>query len=280
MQNHTRHDDGPRNRREAKAKAPPVVQPPKHTKNRLGPRKHRPTQAPSQAGEPSDVTETAERSSGAQDTGLHCRSTSTQVGGAHVMQYSAGEPPAQNHPHPPLLAAHRNLKTQLGRRPQKEERESGDSWSCASRQPPPPSAPPPRPYPSPRPAVARLLPPPFAASQLEVRPGPGPSLALYLTRCLCLACSDVSTSGWRCASAAVPDPVSSEEPTSASASYTVVVTDKPDTPADDKVEVVSAAPSGSAEAPVAELVSSEASPSPSPDDGGLDEILSKVSPCC
>lgn len=78
----------------------------------------------------------------------------------------------------------------------------------------------------------------------------------------------------------MPDPVSSEEPASASASYTVVVTDKPDTPADDKVEVVSAAPSGSAEAPVAELVSSEASPSPSPDDGGLDEILSKVSPCC
>ena len=74
----------------------------------------------------------------------------------------------------------------------------------------------------------------------------------------------------------MPDPVSSEEP--ASASYTVVVTDKPDTPADDKVEEVSAAPSGSAEAPVAELVSSEASPSP--DGGGLDEILSKVSPCC
>ncbi|KAG0534988.1 hypothetical protein BDA96_04G327100 [Sorghum bicolor] len=83
----------------------------------------------------------------------------------------------------------------------------------------------------------------------------------------------IPTRGWRCAaSAAVPDPVPSEEP--ASASYTVVVTDKPDTPADDKVEEVSAAPSGSAEAPVAELVSSEASPSP--DGGGLDEILSKL----
>ncbi|TKW41702.1 hypothetical protein SEVIR_1G334632v4 [Setaria viridis] len=79
--------------------------------------------------------------------------------------------------------------------------------------------------------------------------------------------------GWRCATAAVPDPVPSEEP--ASASSTVVVTDKPDSPADDKVEEVSAASSGPAEAPVAaEVVSSE--PSPSPDDGGLDEILSKL----
>lgn len=74
----------------------------------------------------------------------------------------------------------------------------------------------------------------------------------------------------------MPGPVPSEEP--ASASYAVVVTDKPDTPADDKAEEVSAAPSGSAEAPMAELVPSEASPSP--DDGGLDEILSKVSPPC
>ncbi|CAL5054435.1 unnamed protein product [Urochloa decumbens] len=81
---------------------------------------------------------------------------------------------------------------------------------------------------------------------------------------------------WRCATAAVPDPVPSEEPASASASATVVVTDKPDSPADEKVEEVSAASSGSVEAPVAELVSSEASPSPSPDDGGLDEILSKL----
>ncbi|CAN6274354.1 unnamed protein product [Urochloa humidicola] len=80
--------------------------------------------------------------------------------------------------------------------------------------------------------------------------------------------------GWRCATAAVPDPVPSEEP--ASASSTVVVTDKPDSPADEKVEEVTAS-SGSVEAPVADLVSSEASPSPSPDDGGLDEILSKDS---
>nr|CAB3448040.1 unnamed protein product [Digitaria exilis] len=108
--------------------------------------------------------------------------------------------------------------------------------------------------------------------------------------------------GWRCSSAAVPDPVPSEEP--AFASSTVVVTDKPDSPADEeveevsveeisaapsgseeapvavaeaeKVEEVSATPSGSAEAPVAvaEVVSSE--PSPSPDDLGLDDILSKL----
>ena len=87
-------------------------------------------------------------------------------------------------------------------------------------------------------------------------------------------------SGWRCASAAVPDPVPSEEPASVS-STTVVVPNKPDSPADEKVEEVSAASSGSAEAPVAELVSSEASPSP--DDINLDEILSKVSlpfRCC
>jgi len=78
----------------------------------------------------------------------------------------------------------------------------------------------------------------------------------------------------------VPDPVPSEEPASAS-STAVVVTDKPDSPADEKVEEVSAASSGSAEAPVGELVSSEASPSP--DDINLDEILSKVSlpfRCC
>jgi len=71
----------------------------------------------------------------------------------------------------------------------------------------------------------------------------------------------------------VPDPVPSEEPASAS-STAVVVTDKPDSPADEKVEEVSAASSGSAEAPVGELVSSEASPSP--DDINLDEILSKL----
>nr|CAB3451153.1 unnamed protein product [Digitaria exilis] len=103
--------------------------------------------------------------------------------------------------------------------------------------------------------------------------------------------------GWRCASAAVPDPVPSEEP--AFASSTVVVTDKPDSPADEEVEEVSAAPSGSEEAPVAvaevekveevsaapsgsaeatvavaEVVSSETSPSS--DDLGLDDILSKL----
>jgi hypothetical protein len=77
----------------------------------------------------------------------------------------------------------------------------------------------------------------------------------------------------------VPDPVPSEEPASTSSTVVAVaVADKPDTPAEDKVEEVSAVPSGPAEAPAAaaELVSSE--PSPSTDDGGLDEILSKVSP--
>ncbi|KXG31149.1 hypothetical protein SORBI_3004G305800 [Sorghum bicolor] len=104
-------------------------------------------------------------------------------------------------------------------------------------------------------------------------PWPHPSRSVSDTLSFVLLALMCFASGWRCAaSAAVPDPVPSEEP--ASASYTVVVTDKPDTPADDKVEEVSAAPSGSAEAPVAELVSSEASPSP--DGGGLDEILSKL----
>ncbi|XP_062220371.1 protein CURVATURE THYLAKOID 1D, chloroplastic-like [Phragmites australis] len=76
--------------------------------------------------------------------------------------------------------------------------------------------------------------------------------------------------GWRCASAAVPDPVPSEEP--ASASSTVVVTDKPDSPADEKGGDVSAASSGSVESAVAAPVSSGASE----EDGGLDDILSKL----
>ncbi|CAN6239353.1 unnamed protein product [Urochloa humidicola] len=106
-----------------------------------------------------------------------------------------------------------------------------------------------------------------AAAFAPLRCGACPATALPLRRRL-------PARGWRCATAAVPDPVPSEEPASASASATVVVTDKPDSPADEKVEEVSAASSGPAEAPVAELASSE--PSPSPDDGGLDEILSKL----
>ncbi|KAG2661724.1 protein CURVATURE THYLAKOID 1A, chloroplastic-like isoform X2 [Panicum virgatum] len=105
-----------------------------------------------------------------------------------------------------------------------------------------------------------------AAPFAPLRSGACPVTAVPLRRRL-------QARGWRCASAAVPDPVPSEEPASAS-STTVVVTNKPDSPADEKVEEVSAASSGSAEAPVAELVSSEASPSP--DDINLDEILSKL----
>ncbi|XP_062221933.1 protein CURVATURE THYLAKOID 1D, chloroplastic-like [Phragmites australis] len=75
--------------------------------------------------------------------------------------------------------------------------------------------------------------------------------------------------GWRCASTAVPDPVPSEEP----ASTTVVVTDKPDSPADEKGEEVGAASSGgSVEAAVAAPVSSGVFE----EGGGLDDILSKL----
>ncbi|PVH67001.1 hypothetical protein PAHAL_1G406000 [Panicum hallii] len=161
----------------------------------------------------------------------------------------------QQHHHRPLilLAAHRNLKTQPGRPPQKvrrgEEKENprnrGESMElCVSTA-----------------ASARATTAPFA----PLRSGACPVTAVQLRRRL-------QAPGWRCASAAVPDPVPSEEP--ASASSTVVVTDKPDSPADEKVEEVGAASSGSAEAPVAELVSSEASPSP--DDVNLDDILSKL----
>lgn len=198
-----------------------------------------------------------------------------QTAQSSAVEYSASEPPAPSSSVSRLTEIPQNPTRPASRCPQKEEsRESGRSWSSASL-PPPPSAPPPRPYPSHRPGEARLLPPPSrstAESQLEVRPGQ-PSLLFFTRR---LACSDAFASGWCCASAAVPDPAPSEE--LASASYTVVVADKPDSPADDKVDEVSAAPSGSAEAPMAELVPSEASPSP--DDGGLDEILSKVSPPC
>jgi hypothetical protein len=104
----------------------------------------------------------------------------------------------------------------------------------------------------------------------------------------------VPASGWRTASAAVPDPVPSEEPAASSFSTVVVtdkpcsaadekgagessassasVTDKPDSPADEKVADESSVSSASVDATVAAPASVE--------DGGLDDILSKVSPCC
>ncbi|KAG8072471.1 hypothetical protein GUJ93_ZPchr0006g42042 [Zizania palustris] len=74
--------------------------------------------------------------------------------------------------------------------------------------------------------------------------------------------------GWRRASSAVPDPVPSEEP--ASASTVVVVTEeKPDSPAEEKSEEVAEVSSGSSlEAAVAAPATEE--------DGGVDDILSKL----
>ncbi|KAL6635171.1 hypothetical protein ACP70R_027842 [Stipagrostis hirtigluma subsp. patula] len=78
--------------------------------------------------------------------------------------------------------------------------------------------------------------------------------------------------GWRCASAAVPDPMPSEEPATVSTSSTVVVTDKPDSPPDETSGEVSPASSGSVEAAVAAPVPSEESG----DAGGFNDILSKL----
>jgi hypothetical protein len=99
----------------------------------------------------------------------------------------------------------------------------------------------------------------------------------------------VPASGWRTASAAVPDPVPSEEPAASSFS-TVVVTDKPNSAADEKGAEESPASSASvtdkpdspADEKVAEesLVSSASVDATVAEDGGLDDILSKVSPCC
>ncbi|WVZ73548.1 hypothetical protein U9M48_021840 [Paspalum notatum var. saurae] len=158
----------------------------------------------------------------------------------------ATRPAIQHHPKP----------NQGGLPPQKEPRErqrTGESMElCVS--------------------TAAAVPLSFA----PLRRGASASTAVPLRRRL-------PTRGWRCASAAVPDPVPSEEPASAYTT-TVVVTDKPDSPADadDKVvEEVCPEPSGSVsvEEPVAELVSSEASPSPSPspDDAGLDDIADILS---
>ncbi|CAN6233357.1 unnamed protein product, partial [Urochloa humidicola] len=171
--------------------------------------------------------------------------------GAHTSSASvrgATNPAQHHHPHPPR--AHRILRnptrsasTERGEEEKKPKKRGESMELCVSIT-----------------ASARAAAAPF-------RCGACPVTAVPLRRRL-------PARGWRYATAAVPDPVPSEEP--ASASSTVVVTDKPESPADEKVEEVSAASSGSVEAPVAELVSSEASPSPSPDDGGLDEILSKL----
>ncbi|OEL27297.1 hypothetical protein BAE44_0011681 [Dichanthelium oligosanthes] len=182
---------------------------------------------------------------------MYTSSTRAQGRTRHSVQRQGATSPAS-----PLilLPAHRNLKTQPGGRPpQKEERRGEEKKTqkkresmelCVSTT-----------------ASARATAAPFA----PLRRGACSVTAVPLRRRL-------PARGWRCASAAVPEPLPSEEP--ASASSTVVVTDKPDAPADEKAEEVSAASSVSAEVTVAELVSSEASPSP--DDGGLDDILSKL----
>ncbi|KAL5213234.1 hypothetical protein ABZP36_024081 [Zizania latifolia] len=75
--------------------------------------------------------------------------------------------------------------------------------------------------------------------------------------------------GWRRASSAVPDPMPSEEPASASASTVVVTEEKPDSPAEEKSgEVAEVSSGGSLEATVAAPATEE--------DGGVDDILSKL----
>ncbi|KAL6635170.1 hypothetical protein ACP70R_027841 [Stipagrostis hirtigluma subsp. patula] len=75
---------------------------------------------------------------------------------------------------------------------------------------------------------------------------------------------------WRCASAAVPDPAQTKEP--ATASSTVVVTDKPHSPADENGWGVDPASSGYVEAAVPAKVSSGVSW----DFGGWDDIVRKL----
>lgn len=125
-----------------------------------------------------------------------------------------------------------------------------------------------------------------AVSRLEVPRSPCISRSKSLPHNAALTCFGVSAfSGWRIASAAVPDPVPSEEP--ATASSTVVVTDKPDSPADEKVTEESspadekvAEESSASSASVEATVVAPASSGASEEDGGLDDLLSKVSPCC
>ncbi|RCV08453.1 hypothetical protein SETIT_1G327800v2 [Setaria italica] len=255
-----------RSKRGAKTKAPPAhLSSNQSSHEESGPRDH--STGPARRGaishEPSHVTEAAERagrrSSASSDTGARGRTRhSSTAAGSHQPSITSHPPRGSQKPQNPP-----------GRPPRKEERRGkpkrrGErAWRSAS-PPPPPPAPPPRPS-----AAARVPSPPSrsaAASQLEVSASYPPTLSLCTSRSLSYSLSHSAVfffaAGWRCATAAVPDPVPSEEP--ASASSTVVVTDKP-IHCDDKVE----------EAPVAaEVVSSE--PSPSPDDGGLDEILSKL----
>ncbi|KAF0933102.1 hypothetical protein E2562_013840 [Oryza meyeriana var. granulata] len=91
---------------------------------------------------------------------------------------------------------------------------------------------------------------------------------------LCCSSSRLPARGWQCASAAVPDPVPSEEPASSASASTVVVTeDKPDSPGDEKSEEVTVVSNGgSLENAAAAPVSS----GPAEEDGGLDDILSKL----
>uniref|UniRef100_A0A0D9VLB2 Cyanobacterial aminoacyl-tRNA synthetase CAAD domain-containing protein n=1 Tax=Leersia perrieri TaxID=77586 RepID=A0A0D9VLB2_9ORYZ len=101
----------------------------------------------------------------------------------------------------------------------------------------------------------------FASFHNHHRRRPAASAAASLRR----SRSNLRTRGWRCASAAAPDPVPSEETVSSS---TVVFTEeKPDPPE----EVAAVSNGGSLEAAVASPASSEAA-----EDGGLDDILSKL----
>ncbi|TVU28605.1 hypothetical protein EJB05_20128 [Eragrostis curvula] len=97
-----------------------------------------------------------------------------------------------------------------------------------------------------------------------LRRGGSPSVVVPLRRRL-------PARGWRSASAAVPDPVPSEEPASAS-STVVTVTDKPESPAEEKDAVETSASSSSLEAAEVAPASSGASE----ENGGLDDILSKL----
>uniref|UniRef100_J3LHB2 Cyanobacterial aminoacyl-tRNA synthetase CAAD domain-containing protein n=1 Tax=Oryza brachyantha TaxID=4533 RepID=J3LHB2_ORYBR len=78
--------------------------------------------------------------------------------------------------------------------------------------------------------------------------------------------------GWRCASAAVPDPVPSEEPSSAS-TVVVVTEDKPDPLAEEKSGDVAAVSNGG---PLETAAPAPASSETAEEDGGLDDILSKL----
>ncbi|BAF10099.1 protein CURVATURE THYLAKOID 1D, chloroplastic [Oryza sativa Japonica Group] len=121
-------------------------------------------------------------------------------------------------------------------------------------------------------ASARATAPLCFASSFHHRRAAPPAVAAAAT--LRRSNRHLPTRGWRCASAAAPDPVPSEEPASASASTVVVTEDKPDPPpAEEKSEEVAAVSNGgSLETVAAAPVSSGAAE----EDGGLDDILSKL----